>query len=448
MITKKTRAEKRDCLENISFSSKLIKLINHFFPNLIEKLKAVSDKRHKGYVIYDNYIILLFRILMSIFYIKSMRSATEKLNNSIFIENFGKLCGIKLNEIPHFNTVNNYLKTIEPEEIQAIIQAMVRQLIRNKIFDSFRIFGKKWQIIIDGTQIFSSDKPLDEKSLKKNHRDENGNILSTTYSYYVLEAKIVFDDKIIVSICSEFVENESDDVKKQDCELKAAYRLMEKIKAAFPKLPICICADALYAAEPIFKKCEEYGWDFLIRFKKGSIPSVFEEYEELKRYDGNEQKEKITLPDRKKVEVTYKYVNDIDYKGHIVNIAEYTEKTGTEEKRFIFITSTKIKKSNVREICEKGRKRWKIENEGFDIQKNHGYEPEHNFSNDYNAQKNHYLLIQIAHMLSQLFENSEKVVKEYKMNLAEIHEKILMDFKIKVMDDEVYKQERCQIRFV
>ena len=202
------------------------------------------------------------------------------------------------------------------------------------------------------------------------------------------------------------------------------------------------------AAEPIFKKCEEYGWDFLIRFKKGSIPSVFEEYEELKRYDGNEQKEKITLPDRKKVEVTYKYVNDIDYKGHIVNIAEYTEKTGTEEKRFIFITSTKIKKSNVREICEKGRKRWKIENEGFDIQKNHGYELEHNFSNDYNAQKNHYLLIQIAHMLSQLFENSEKVVKEYKMNLAEIHEKILMDFKIKVMDDEVYKQERCQIRFV
>ena len=449
MIAKNTRAEKRACLESTNFPSRLIKVIYHFFPNLIDNLKNVSDKRHQGYVIYDNYVILMLRILMSIFYIKSMRSATEKLNNSNFIKNFSKLCGNELNEIPHFNTVNNYLRMVEPNEIQAIIQGMVNQLIRNKIFNSSRIFDKKWQVIIDGTQIFSSEKPLDEKCLKKNYKDENGEITRTIYSYYVLEAKIVFGDKIIASIGTEFVENESDDVSKQDCELKAAYRLMDKIKAVFPKLPICICADALYAAKPVLNKCtNQHHWAYVIRFKDGCIPSVYEEYENLIKYDGNEIREKITLPNTKKAERVYNYVNDIDYDGNIVNIAECIEKIDETEKHFVYMTNKKINDRNVKEICDVGRKRWKIENEGFDIQKNHGYELEHNFSNDYNAQKNHYFLIQIAHIISQLFENSDKEIKKFKLTLVEIHEKILMDFKTKILSDDVFRRERCQIRFV
>lgn len=43
------------------------------------------------------------------------------------------------------------------------------------------------------------------------------------------EAKLVVGD-MVLSIGTEFIENESEDVKKQDCELKAFYRLAEKIK--------------------------------------------------------------------------------------------------------------------------------------------------------------------------------------------------------------------------
>ena len=65
-----------------------------------------------------------------------------------------------------------------------------------------------------------------------------------------------------------------------------------------------------------------------------------------------------------------------------------------------------------------------------------------------NAQKNHYFLIQIAHIISQLFENSDKEIKKFKLTLVEIHEKILMDFKTKILSDDVFRRERCQIRFV
>src|SRR5215467_9668989 len=44
-----------------------------------------------------------------------------------------------------------------------------------------------------------------------------------------------------------------------------------------------------------------------------------------------------------------------------------------------WVTSLPVSKYNVAEIATCGRGRWKIENEGFNVMKNHGYELEHNF---------------------------------------------------------------------
>jgi hypothetical protein len=44
-----------------------------------------------------------------------------------------------------------------------------------------------------------------------------------------------------------------------------------------------------------------------------------------------------------------------------------------------WVTSLPDAKNNVAEIAACGRARWKIENEGFNVMKNHGYELEHNF---------------------------------------------------------------------
>ena len=56
-------------------------------------------------------------------------------------------------------------------------------------------------------------------------------------------------------------------------------------------------------------------------------------------------------------------------------------------------------------LCEKGgRARWKIENQGFNTQKNGGYALEHAYCEDWNAAKNFYFVMQIAHLISQLIE--------------------------------------------
>ncbi|MBU8565663.1 hypothetical protein KM914_04290 [Virgibacillus pantothenticus] len=58
------------------------------------------------------------------------------------------------------------------------------------------------------------------------------------------------------SIASEFIENESEDVEKQDCERNAFYRMEKKLKSTFKRLPICIIADSLYACENVFQLCD------------------------------------------------------------------------------------------------------------------------------------------------------------------------------------------------
>jgi len=56
-------------------------------------------------------------------------------------------------------------------------------------------------------------------------------------------------------------------------------------------------------------------------------------------------------------------------------------------------------------VCTSGRLRWKIEKQGFDQQKNHGYNICHKYCrNSYTGMKNFYQCCQIAHMINQLVE--------------------------------------------
>lgn len=78
----------------------------------------------------------------------------------------------------------------------------------------------------------------------------------------------MFSDNVIVSLGTEFIENESENVSKQDCETNAAKHLLKKIKKDYPILPVCIQGDALYATEPIMRLCrEKYHWEYLFTQK-------------------------------------------------------------------------------------------------------------------------------------------------------------------------------------
>jgi type II secretory ATPase GspE/PulE/Tfp pilus assembly ATPase PilB-like protein len=76
------------------------------------------------------------------------------------------------------------------------------------------------------------------------------------------------------------------------------------------------------------------------------------------------------------------------------------------------VTNLKPDQENIKELCDDGRLRWKIENEGFNTQKNNGYELEHKYSEkSYNGLQNYYTMLQIAHAINQFIEKG-KIITE------------------------------------
>ena len=98
---------------------------------------------------------------------------------------------------------------------------------------------------------------------------------------------------------------------------------------------------------------------------------------------------------------------------------------------------------------EDGRKRWKIENEGFNTQKNYGYYLEHQYSKDYQGMKNHYYLIQIGHMISQVMECIEKLWRHVNQSREQRHRRILESFKEdRLRELETKREQRVQMRLL
>ena len=216
---------------------------------------------------------------------------------------------------------------------------------------------------------------------------------------------------------SEFVENRDCEYKKQDCERKASTRLLERLKKAFPRLPICISGDSLYAYEGFFQNSIKNGWRFLVRFKERSIPSVQGEFESLRQLQKNAYKQG---------NCEYDFVTDIDYKGILLNYVHCAENNGAI---FNFLTNLSVTKKNIPLTVFYGRRRWCIENRGFNAQKKHGYFIEHLFSRNCQAMKNHYFLIQIAHMISQIMDAWKSLWENARLSGEQRHRRMLESWK-------------------
>ena len=97
--------------------------------------------------------------------------------------------------------------------------------------------------------------------------------------------------------------------------------------------------------------------------------------------------------------------------------------------------------------------RWKIENEGFNVQKTGGYELEHAYTNHPNSAKVFYLLLQIAHLLAQLLYKANLLQRDFPngfgsaKNLAFRLLEAWRNIRVTQADITAVLQKRFQIRF-
>lgn len=427
-----TREEKRKIEVDRNVFKDLLKVTKNCFPELLKKLKEVEEKRDKRYITYGADEILLTRILGYIMGIESMNQLTNNFNDETCIKNMKKLLGNEeIKELPHYDTINDFLEKVEIVELEKITKYMVDTIIKRRIFEDMR-FGKEYYVVaVDGTGLYHFHERHCKHCLTRKTKDKDG-VEQTIYYHHVLEAKLILGD-ITISIGTEFIENEKEDVEKQDCEIRAFYRLAEKIKKEYPRLKICILGDSLYACNPVIEVCEDKKWAYILRLKEGRQRNLYKEFEDILKIE------------KLQVEQGYEIVNKIEQEKRSYNVLRYKE----DETTFTWISSKEITDKNKKEIMKTGRSRWKIENEGFNTQKNHGYNLGHAYSEDYNAMKAHYYLMQIAHAIRQIGELSINTIKNIKRSLKEMSQRLLECFRQRSLTTEDISEmdAKMQIRF-
>jgi hypothetical protein len=402
--------------EQLSIVRTCLKTAQHFFDGFAGLFGSVDDPRHPDFITYPLPTVGFAGVLMFLCRLGARRQITHMFRgNGSSAAKFQALFGVET--CPHGDTVNVLYSRLDPAEVQEVVTGMVEELIRKKVLYHHRLLSHFHRIAIDGTGRLTFPERHCPRCLTCTQHGK------TTYYHPVLEAKLVTANGFAFSVMTEFIENPGKNPTKQDCELKAFYRLAGRLKQRFPRLPICLLLDGLFAGGPTFALCDQYHWKYLIVLTENDLPSVHEEFEALMPLAA-ENHLCFHPSSQPQTRQDFRWMNDISYvdsekREHILSVIECletcTHSRGTPKTtRFKWITNLRVKTNNILILTNQGgRLRWKIENEGFNVQKNGGYALEHAYTTDPTAAKVFYYLLQVAHTLAQLMEKGSLFRKAF-----------------------------------
>lgn len=136
--------------------------------------------------------------------------------------------------------------------------------------------------------------------------------------------------------------------RKTDCERNEAKRLCQTLSERYPRLPILLVEDALYANAPHLGQIIGYGWKYILTVKEDGHKSLFKQF--AARRKTGQVKERVRI-DAQGVEHYYALSNQlwmgekaVDVK---VNWLLYEQRTaGEEPKRWTWMTRLKVECRN------------------------------------------------------------------------------------------------------
>ncbi len=418
--------QNRECQEKRNLMFRLKKTIDHHFPDLYEKIEAIPEfRKRQDYSLLE---LIMAGVAMFLFKQGSRNAMNNERDEPQFRKNYEWLFKTRL---PHMDTVEDVMRILDDEHIETLKTELVKGLLAKKILRRHRVFGHSYLVVIDGTHVMDVREGHCEHCLHQTFKNDK-----VRYFHNVVEAKLVGENGFCLSLATVWVEN-PENYEKQDCEFKGFQRLAEKLTRCFPRLSICVVADGLYPNQTFFRTCQEHGWSWIVTFKEGNLPTVWTRVLQRQGLKHCRRREEVVWHGGKEIHRTYEWHPRMTYQGFTVHWFACEEVVDQTCTHFVYLSSLEMDCYSILELTESGRLRWKIENEGFDVQKHHGYGLGHQFSrSSMLAMKNYYQLMQIAHLFNQLFELSSLLaeVRRSKESLTHIWKCLVGEVRHEVLD--------------
>lgn len=384
--------------------------MRHFFPDLNRWLDQLPDSRDRDARIYETRFLGWWGLSLYLFQLGSRRQLDFDLDHrgTQVLDNLNRLAETEHATRPVHDTLDHFLEHVPAAALGGLRTKMARRLLRMKALDEARLAGRP-VVVLDGTGLLCFHRRHCDHCLVQKHAK------TTVYLHNVLEAKLLGPAGVVVSVASAFIDNadaaaagKGAEQVKQDCELNAFDRLVPQLRAALPQTRPILGGDSLFACGRVLQACKDQRWSYVLTFKEGHLPAVWADFQGLLPLCPENQRERV-LPDGTRR--LFRWVRGLSYvdgegRRWQFGAVECVETTaGGAVTRFAWMTDLPLTRGTVEDIAEKGgRARWRIENEGFNRQKNSGLNLCHVYSTDPEKWKAYYYLLQVAFVLTQLLE--------------------------------------------
>lgn len=433
-----------------------MRTVRHFFPDFNAWLDELPDGRDQEAITYDRRFLAWWGILLYLLQLGSRRQLDFQLDNdqTEVVANINRLAKTKQTSRPVHDTLDYFVGKSLVSAFASLRTKMIRRLIRMKILDEARLLGRL-VVPVDATGWLVFRERHCPHCLVRQH--PNG----AYYTHQVLEAKVLGPGGLTFSIGTAFIENAdapatevSAETFKQDCELSAFSRLAPQLKRDFPQARLCLSGDGLYACGRTFQIAKDAKWSYVLTFKQGHMPAVWREFQTLLELTPENTRVEVLQRGTHTVHQEYRWVKGLSYEDDqkrtwTFDAIQCRETVAEETTTFAWIceSSLSVNADNVVEIANQGgRARWQIENQGFNREKNSGFNLEHAYSEDPEKAKAYYYLLQIAHILIVLLENGKflrqlataagKTVVEWFGSLGNVARRLLESIRYRLWPDE------------
>lgn len=376
-----------------------MRVVRAAFPHLNDWLNGLPDPRMQAMCLYSA-AHLWWQILATFLSRTGSRNGFDEQRQSGEAPwNLGALCG-QSPEDPRFagtptvtcsDNAARHASRVDPAAVTQIPVLMVRDLLERRLFDGVRLLDRWYVLVVDG-----SVKEKCRQGFSQGGKSSTG---SARYRY-VLQASLLGPAGTLFPLMHEEMDLHNPQTQKEDCELKSFARLSQRLKTQFPRLSICLVADALYACQSVVAICERFGWKYILTLKEGRQPTTWQEtLRLLPLHRANRLRQRVG-PNGQAGLQDFRWVQNVMLGGHQTHVMLLGEITPVAATLYVYITNVpKLSPERVATlVLGAGRERHRIE-DTFNTQKNNGIGLEHVFCAQANASKNYYTLMQVAQVL-------------------------------------------------